>query len=207
MQPVLEQRCRQFIQSPWGRVGHFRFRVLARKTRSPNAHTISGRLIGDLPATIRSRTSKNAADPGYTNRNGQTVIRPTVVCRAQTVPKHLRTPMRVVLTGSMVQNTLGYISAPVSPVPGRQAGNSQSALKNDSSVSTNLDQFGQSSGRGHAFAVKKHSLNMEFNCLVDQFHRFAVVLSRGNATWKVRNVRAVALFRSFQLTRHICSLI
>jgi hypothetical protein len=33
--------------------------------------------------------------------------------------------------------------------------------------STNLNQFSQSRGGWHLFAVQKHSLNMEFNCLVD----------------------------------------
>jgi hypothetical protein len=61
-----------------------------------------------------------------------------------------------------------------------------------SSFSADLDQFGQSSGRGHVFAVKKHSFNMEFNRLVDQFHGFAVTPSGGNAAWKVGDVRTVA---------------
>ncbi len=42
------------------------------------------------------------------------------------------------------------------------------------------------------FAMKKHSLNMELDRFVYQFDGFAVTLSRGNATGKVRNMRAVA---------------
>ena len=73
---ALEKRCRQLIQSPWGREGHFRFRIhepdgdIAPPTLSPaRDNRSSSRTV--------TRLSKKTTDPGYVNRNGQSVVRAT----------------------------------------------------------------------------------------------------------------------------------
>ncbi len=69
---VLEKRARTFIQSAWGREGHFR--LLLHQAESDLR-------IGDdtgPPRAANGETeSKGTTVPGYVNRNGQTVIRAT----------------------------------------------------------------------------------------------------------------------------------
>jgi hypothetical protein len=77
---VLEERCRRFIQSAWGREGHFRFKIHTtyETPRAPIRDTTSFvNVRATHVARTDSKTGKKTTEPGYTNRNGQTVVRPT----------------------------------------------------------------------------------------------------------------------------------
>lgn len=73
---ALKQRCRRFIQPAWGREGHFRLRIHEPHGDSMGAHDPPG-LGRQSPPRTGPRENKKTTDPGYTNRNGQTVGRAT----------------------------------------------------------------------------------------------------------------------------------
>jgi hypothetical protein len=78
--PALQLRCRRFIQSAWGREGHFRFRIhKAHDAIGSPVQTTVGLPKAVTPSSSRtfSRDSKGTTDQGYTNKNGQTVVRAT----------------------------------------------------------------------------------------------------------------------------------
>jgi hypothetical protein len=198
----LKERSREFIRSPWGRRGHFSFRAHLPPDNAV-IETPQGKARPQMPKPQNRRTT----EPGYTNRNGQTVVRPTNLpgtdhgqrvyvlrcgsclreygANGSDIFSAVALGVRVANRGSRHAEPTRNQSKPrLAKQVVTQAGYREGVLRY-------FQHIGRVTRFGNRITVFAHGLQVRFDSFGHPRARLFERLSRGNAARKVRRIGAV----------------